>query len=140
VAQYIYKVVPKGYARIDRIDPVSRPSVVTKLSSNYTPAEMASRKVIIVTGGNSGIGYETVKAFLQSDKAYRILLGSRTLEKGKLAIESLRDECPESSSTVEALPVDLESDESIGRAFEQVKSDPGHVDILVNNAGMLPLV
>jgi len=101
---------------------------------------MASRKVIIVTGGNSGIGYETVKAFLQSDKAYRILLGSRTLEKGKLAIESLRDECPESSSTVEALPVDLESDESIGRAFEQVKSDPGHVDILVNNAGMLPLV
>lgn len=97
---------------------------------------MASRKVVVVTGGNSGIGYETVKALLQSDKAYRILLGSRSLEKGKLAIEALRKECPEASNSVEALPLDLTSDESIEKAFEQVKSNSGHVDTLVNNAGM----
>ena len=97
---------------------------------------MASLKVVLVTGGNNGIGYETVKAFLQSDKAYHVLLGSRSLEKAKLAIETLHKECPESTNTVEAVQVDLTSDESIEKAFEQVKASPGHIDALINNAGM----
>lgn len=96
---------------------------------------MASRKVILVTGGNSGIGYEAVKAFLQSQKPYHILLGSRSAEKGKFAVESLNKEVPESKNTVEVLEVDLESDDSIEKAFEQVKKSPGSLDALVNNAG-----
>ena len=96
---------------------------------------MASSKIILVTGGNNGIGYETVKAFLESDKPYHVLLGSRSLEKAKLAIEALHKECPESTNTVEAVQVDLTSDESIEKAFEQVKASPGHIDALVNNAG-----
>jgi len=97
---------------------------------------MASPKVVLVTGGNNGIGYEAVKALLQSDKAYHVLLGSRSLEKAKLAIETLHKECPESTNTVEAVQVDLTSDESIEKAFEQVKASPGHIDVLINNAGM----
>jgi len=97
---------------------------------------MASPKVVLVTGGNNGIGYETVKAFLQSDNAYHVLLGSRSLEKAKLAIETLHKECSESISTVEAVQLDLTSDESIEKAFEQVKATPGHIDALINNAGM----
>lgn len=97
---------------------------------------MASRKVVLVTGANSGIGYETAKAFLQSTKPYHILLGSRSLEKATSAIQTLREECPESANTVEALPVDLTSDESIEKAFQQVKASPGYIDALINNAGM----
>jgi len=97
---------------------------------------MTSLKVVLVTGGNNGIGYETVKALLQSDKAYHVLLGSRSLEKAKLAIETLYKECPESTNTVEAVQVDLTSDQSIEKAFEQVKASPGHIDTLINNAGM----
>lgn len=38
-------------------------------------------KIVIVTGGNSGIGYETVKKILESRKAqYTVLLGARTIE------------------------------------------------------------
>lgn len=96
---------------------------------------MASSKVILITGGNNGIGYETVKALLQSDKVYHVLLGSRSLEKAKRAIEALHKECPESTSTVEAVQIDLTSDESIKKAFEQVKASPGHIDVLINNAG-----
>lgn len=96
----------------------------------------ASRtKAVLVTGANNGIGYETVKALLQSDKPYRLLLGSRSPEKAKLAIESLHKECPESTSTLEAVQVDLTSDESIEKAFEQVKASPGYIDVLINNAG-----
>ena len=97
---------------------------------------MESSKVILVTGGNNGLGYEAVKAFLQSDKPYHILLGSRSLEKAQLAIETLHRECPQSTNTVEAVQIDLTSDESIKQAFEQVKASPGKIDALINNAGM----
>lgn len=96
---------------------------------------MASPKVVLVTGGNSGVGYETVKALLESDRAYHVLLGSRSLEKLNFAIETLHKECPGSTNTVEALHLDLTSDESIEKAFEQVKASPGHIDVLINNAG-----
>lgn len=96
---------------------------------------MASPKVVLITGGNNGIGYETVKALMQSKKAYHILLGSRSLEKAKLAIETLQKECPDSPNTVEIVQVDLTSDESIEKAFKQVKASPGHLDVLINNAG-----
>lgn len=97
---------------------------------------MASPKVVLVTGGNNGIGYETVKALLRSDNPYHILLGSRSSEKAKLAVETLHKECPESTNTAEIVQVDLTSDESIEKAFEQVKASPGHIDVLINNAGM----
>ena len=97
---------------------------------------MASQKVVLITGANDGIGYEAVKAFLESDKAkYHVFLGSRSLEKGKLAIEKLHKEVPKTSNTVELIQVDVTSDESIQKAFKQVKAHPGHLDALVNNAG-----
>lgn len=96
---------------------------------------MSSPKIVLVTGGNNGIGYETVKALFQSDKTYHVLLGSRSLENAKLAIDTIHKECPESTSTVETVQVDLNSDESIEKAFEQIKASPGHIDTLINNAG-----
>ena len=97
---------------------------------------MASPKVVLVTGGNDGIGYEIVKALLESGNAkYQVILGSRSVEKGKLAIDKLHQEVPETSSTVELVQVDVTSDESIQKAFEQVSASPGHLDALVNNAG-----
>ncbi len=98
---------------------------------------MTSPRVVLVTGGNNGIGYETVKALLQSEKPYHVLLGSRSVEKGNLAIETLRNECPESTNIVELVQIDLNSDESIEQAFKQVKDSPGHIDTLVNNAGII---
>ena len=97
---------------------------------------MASRKIVLVTGGNNGIGYETVKALLESQKPYHVLMGSRSIEKAKTAIEKLKAEVPETSNTVELLQVDLTSDESIEKAFEKVKGKHGHLDVLINNAGM----
>jgi NAD(P)-dependent dehydrogenase (short-subunit alcohol dehydrogenase family) len=65
-------------------------------------------------------------------------MGSRSLPKAATAIETLLAEVPETTNTVESVQVDLTSDESIEKAFEQVKASPGHLDILVNNAGTNP--
>jgi NAD(P)-dependent dehydrogenase (short-subunit alcohol dehydrogenase family) len=96
---------------------------------------MTSPKVVLITGGNNGIGYETVKALLQSKRPYHILVGSRSVEKGKRAIETLHKECADATNTLELVQVDLTSDESIEKAFEQVKTSPGSIDVLINNAG-----
>ncbi|KAJ7605859.1 hypothetical protein DFH06DRAFT_1384764 [Mycena polygramma] len=96
---------------------------------------MAPPQIVLVTGGNNGIGYETVKALLEAEKPYRVLLGSRSLDKAKTAIEKLRGECPASTNTVEAVQIDLTSDESIEHAYAQIEAGHGRLDALVNNAG-----
>ncbi|KAE8140066.1 hypothetical protein BDV38DRAFT_290815 [Aspergillus pseudotamarii] len=93
-------------------------------------------KIVLVTGANNGIGYETVKALLQSTKAtYHIFLGSRSLEKAKKALETLNTEVPATKSSVELLRLDLTDDASIETAYETVRNSHDHIDILVNNAG-----
>lgn len=97
---------------------------------------MASKlkTVVFITGANSGIGYETVKALVQSSRAYHIYLGSRSVDKGTEAAALLQNEFPESPSSIEAIQVDVSSDTSITAAYEKV-IQAGYLDVLVNNAG-----
>ncbi|KPM45301.1 hypothetical protein AK830_g1257 [Neonectria ditissima] len=96
---------------------------------------MASKDIILITGANTGIGLEAVKAILRSELPYHVLLGSRTPAKADAAIAGLKKEIPETKSIVEALQVDITDDESIGKAVDVVQSKFGKLDVLVNNAG-----
>ena len=96
---------------------------------------MTSKEVLLITGANTGLGYETVRSLCQSSKAYTILLGGRNLEKAEAATKQVQEEFPDSPSTIKPIQVDIEHDESISKAFEQVSNDYGRVDVLINNAG-----
>ena len=96
---------------------------------------MTAPKIVLVTGANNGVGYETVKALLESEKPYHIYLGSRFPEKASTALETLHRDCSTSKNTVEPLQVDLNSDSSIEKAFAEVQARSGHLDALINNAG-----
>jgi NAD(P)-dependent dehydrogenase (short-subunit alcohol dehydrogenase family) len=96
---------------------------------------MAAKRIILITGANTGIGYETVKALVASTTAYLIFVGSRSIEKGEAAIKTLQQEFPDTPSSLQVVQVDVESDESINNAFQTVSASHTHIDVLVNNAG-----
>ncbi|KAF7879402.1 hypothetical protein EAF04_000598 [Stromatinia cepivora] len=93
------------------------------------------RELILITGANTGLGFEIVKSLYASDKAYDIILGGRSLAKIEDAIESVTKGMKELNSKLYPLVVNIEHDDSITRAFEEVKGKFGKLDVLVNNAG-----
>jgi NADP-dependent 3-hydroxy acid dehydrogenase YdfG len=100
---------------------------------------MADKQVVLITGANTGIGYETVKALYASPHAYTILMGSRTLSKAHSAISKIKDDITTSVSEIVPLQIDIEDDESIGNAFQEVSRNYNKLDTLVNNAGTRPI-
>ncbi|KAI5481772.1 NAD(P)-binding protein [Pseudohyphozyma bogoriensis] len=98
---------------------------------------MSSKSIVLITGGNTGLGFEIVKALFKSTAAsYEIYMGSRSLSKAEDAIKELEAEVPDSSSTVQGVQVDIASDESIEKCFKEMEDKVGKVDVLINNAGI----
>ncbi|KAM0260012.1 hypothetical protein ACHAPA_010458 [Fusarium lateritium] len=94
---------------------------------------MDGRKLVLVTGANTGLGFQIVKAICGSNKGYEVLVGGRSIQKAEQAVKSLKEEFP--SSHLHAIKVDIEDDASIASAFEHVKAKYGKLDALINNAG-----
>lgn len=93
---------------------------------------MLDGKVAVVTGGTRGIGFATVKKFLEN-KAKVILLGSRKESVDK-AISELKG-INENYEVDGAWP-NLSDLPSVEEAFKEINKKYGKIDILVNNAGM----
>lgn len=82
---------------------------------------------IIVTGGNSGIGYEAARAF--AARGAEVTIGVRSVERGKAAAARM-------SGAVRVEVLDLASLASV-RDFASRWS--GGLDVLVNNAGVMAI-
>jgi len=93
-------------------------------------------KRIVVTGGNTGIGFALCRQ-LVAEHGCHVYLGSRSVEKGEAAVKSILDTSP--GGKCELVQVDTASDESVAAAAERVKasliSDGAPLYAVVNNAG-----
>lgn len=96
---------------------------------------MNQQEVILVTGANTGLGYQIIRALCDSTKSYTILLAGRSLLKAQQAVRSATQEFPSSCSKLWPIQVDIEDEDSIQRAFDEVQTNFGRIDALVNNAG-----
>lgn len=84
-------------------------------------------KIVLVTGGNRGIGLEICR---QLDKlGHKVILGSRDFEKGVAAASILSE-----NAIVKQL--DVTNEESIQELFKYIKTDLGKLGVLINNAGI----
>jgi NAD(P)-dependent dehydrogenase (short-subunit alcohol dehydrogenase family) len=90
-------------------------------------------KIAIVTGANSGIGYETARAL--AFKGAQVILASRDVEKGTGAVQQIRAEHP--AAAVEVMQLDLADQSSIRRFVEAFLSRYDRLHLLINNAGVM---
>ncbi|EXJ76001.1 uncharacterized protein A1O5_00509 [Cladophialophora psammophila CBS 110553] len=91
-------------------------------------------KVIVVTGGNSGCGKETVLQ-LAKHHPQRIYLAARSEAKYDNAMKDISAAAPHAN--VRFLQLDLSSLASVKSAADQIHSENDRLDILVNNAGIM---
>ncbi|KAE8381493.1 short chain dehydrogenase [Aspergillus bertholletiae] len=94
-----------------------------------------SGQVIIVTGGNSGLGFETIKQLAKHNPAH-IYLAARSSEKAERAIHDLR-KLDGVTAPISHLPLDLSSFESIKDAVAKFHQSESRLDTLINNAGIM---
>ncbi|KAI5953641.1 hypothetical protein KGF54_003013 [Candida jiufengensis] len=97
-------------------------------------------KVIIVTGGNTGVGYETVKSLAGSTKA-KIYIFSRNKEKTLKAIEQIELEVAKEYK-IKPIPIgfiqtDLGDLTSIKPAVNEFLSKESRLDLIILNAGVM---
>ncbi|RPD56664.1 NAD(P)-binding protein [Lentinus tigrinus ALCF2SS1-7] len=91
-----------------------------------------SGQVILVTGGNVGIGYETVKVLLQRNA--KVYLAARSKAKADAAIASLKDTTGKEAIFLE---LDLANLAAIKRAADEFLSKEHELHVLFNNAGVM---
>ena len=94
-----------------------------------------SGKTIIVTGGNSGIGYEA--ALELARKHAEVILACRSMDKARGAAEKVKSAAP--GAKVEVMALDLASLDSIHAFGEEFHSKFKKLDVLCNNAGVMAI-
>lgn len=87
------------------------------------------RKVAVITGSASGIGYETAIALARSGIFTYATM--RNLQK-VTNLESIRDK---EMLPLKTLQLDVTDDASVNKAIQTIISESGRIDVLVNNAG-----
>jgi NAD(P)-dependent dehydrogenase (short-subunit alcohol dehydrogenase family) len=101
----------------------------------WTAADIPDQngKAAIVTGANSGIGFETARALALHGAA--VVMACRSLEKGQAAADRIRSQDPRGQVILEQL--DLADLASVGEFARRFLADYDRLDILINNAGVM---
>ena len=81
--------------------------------------------ITLVTGGNTGLGFETARRL--KGLGHQVYISSRNAEKGRIAAEALG---------VNYVTMDVTDEVSIQLAAQAILDREGHLDVLINNAGI----
>lgn len=93
--------------------------------------------IILVTGANKGLGLEVVHRLATKKPDATILLGSRSVDNAKTAIEQLQKrDSGKKLAKVEPLQIDVTDQKSIDNAKHYIEQQYGKLNILINNSGI----
>ena len=86
-------------------------------------------KVVLITGGSEGLGWETARAFAQQEAT--VCIAARDHAKLETARQKLADE----SLQVDVYPCDVTNDQQFAETLAQIIEQHHRLDVLVNNVG-----
>ncbi|KAI1760097.1 NAD(P)-binding protein [Hypoxylon sp. FL1150] len=98
----------------------------------YPPGTSLSGQTAIVTGSNSGLGFESARQLLQLGLS-QLIMAVRSQARGDSAADRLRKEFP--SATISVWLLDMESYDSI-TAFPKKCETLSRIDLVILNAGL----
>lgn len=90
-------------------------------------------KTALVTGANTGIGYETAKALYEAGA--RVIITARTAEKAKAALDRLKQ--ADGKGELDFGLLNLASLAQVGTFADEFSGRHRQLDILINNAGVM---
>lgn len=104
------------------------------MSKGFTEQDVTSQKgkTIIITGANTGLGYEAARVL--SSKGARVLIACRSEQKANDAIERIRG--LHQQAELDYVPLDLGSLDSVENCAKRIQTEE-KVDVLINNAGIM---
>ena len=98
------------------------------------PTHDFSGQTIIVTGSNTGLGFEAARHFVRLNCA-KLIIAVRTTSKGEQAKEDILKSTGRTSDCIEVWPLDLTKSESV-KAFATRAKSLDRLDVLLENAGI----
>lgn len=94
-----------------------------------------SARSIIITGANSGIGYEAARVLARHQAD--VVLACRNLAKARGAADRIRLETP--AAHLEVISLDLADLASVRAFCDAFRAKRSRLDVLINNAGVMAL-
>src|SRR5436190_2115628 len=91
-------------------------------------SDLFKDKIVLVTGGGSGIGAAIAKQFLQHGAT--VYIASRKPERIEKAVKELSE-----FGNCKGAVLDIRQVEQVEQVAQQIKAESGRLDILINNAG-----
>ena len=104
---------------------------MTKWTHDRIPDQTG--RVAVVTGANTGIGFETAATLAAKNAA--VVLACRDRQKADDAIRRIRARTP--SARLELIELDLASLASVNCFADAFRADHDRLDLLINNAGVM---
>ncbi|EFJ43754.1 hypothetical protein VOLCADRAFT_121393 [Volvox carteri f. nagariensis] len=90
---------------------------------------------VLITGGNTGIGFEAARQLLQ--RGHHVIITCRDANKAKKAVDALSPVAEASGATVKSALINLASLSSVRTGAAQLLKEHPRLDVLCCNAGML---
>lgn len=96
---------------------------------------LTGHQVFLITGANSGVGFELAKLLYQKNGT--VYIAARSESKIKTAIQSIKQEFPSSAGRLASIVVDLSDLRTIRPAAQDFLANETRLDVLFHNAGVM---
>ncbi len=103
------------------------------MAFNINDVPSQKGRIAVVTGANTGLGYETALAL--AEKEATVVMACRNVTKAEAAKQKILKQVP--NATIDILEIDLSKLASVRVAAKNYKAKYNQLDLLINNAGVM---